>query len=279
MSAQIIDGKKIANRLRHELAQRVQQHPDKPGLAIILIGEDPGSQVYVRLKEQAARAMGMHFELHAFAADIDEQTVISLVHELNRRPEINGIVIQFPLPGGLNKDNIITAINPIKDVDGFHPNNIAALLAGKPLIVPGLAEGIMLLLAETHVGLSGKQAVIVAKSTIFSEPLGYLLEQEGAGVQSCNPAGASFEAMLAAADIVVVALGQPGLITGDMIMPGAIIIDVGYNRIGGKPVGDADFDSVKEQAGWITPVPGGVGPMTVVMLLLNVLYAYKLQNQ
>ena len=190
----------------------------------------------------------------------------------------NGIVVQFPLPKSLIKENIISAISTDKDVDGFHPKNIKALLAGRPGVVPGLAVGIIQLIESTKEPFTAKKAVVVANSKIFSKPLGYLLEQKGVTVQACNPEESNCQSLASKADILVVAVGQPKLITSEMVKKGAMVFDIGYNRIKGKAVGDVDFESVKEKAGWITPVPGGVGPMTVALLLNNVLKAYEAQQ-
>ncbi|MFA6097996.1 MAG: bifunctional 5,10-methylenetetrahydrofolate dehydrogenase/5,10-methenyltetrahydrofolate cyclohydrolase [Patescibacteria group bacterium] len=276
--ANIIDGNKIAESIRAELTRRVADFSAPPGLAIILIGDDPGSHTYVHLKEKAAREIGIYFEKHLFPANIAEKKIIDLIESLNKNSSIHGIVVQFPLPSGWRKDNIIDAISVEKDVDGFHPDNVKALLADRPLIVPGLATGIMELIQSTGVPLQGKQAVILANSKVFSGPLGHLLRQQGVAVSACNPEQADCQLISQKADILVVAIGRPGLIKAEVVKKGAIVIDVGYNRVAGRPVGDVDFDSVQEKAGWITPVPGGVGPMTVAMLLKNVFTAYEKQK-
>lgn len=273
-----IDGRKIAMSIRKELREKVAKLKEKPGLAIILIGDDPGSHVYVSLKEEAAREAGIYFEKYIFPATVSEVGVLELIRQLNANKAIHGIVIQFPLPEGFSKEYIISAITPEKDVDGFHPDNIKALLASKPLIVPGLAAGIMKLVESTAVELSGKRSLVIANSRIFSEPLGYLLEQQGVETEACNPDKSNCDYLSREADILVVAIGRPNLIKAQAVKPGAIVIDVGYNRINNRPVGDVDFESVGNKAGWITPVPGGVGPMTVAMLLKNVVKAYENQQ-
>jgi len=274
----IIDGKNIAQSIRNGLKEKIAKLKEKPGLAIILIGNDPGSHTYVSLKEKSAQEIGVHFEKHLFDASVSEREVISLIEQLNQKKEINGIVVQFPLPAGFNKDNIITAIKPTKDVDGFHPKNIELLLAGQPVIVPGLAMGIMELIKSTGEPLSGKQALVIANSKVFSGPLGYLLEQAGVLVSACDPDKSDCNVQSKQVDILVVAIGRAGLIKAESVKPGALVIDVGYNRVDDKPVGDVDFESVKKVAGWLTPVPGGVGPMTVAMLLNNVLKVYEIQK-
>jgi len=275
----IIDGRKIALSIRKELKEEVAKLKEKPGLAIVLIGDDPGSHVYVSLKEEAAREAGIHFEKYIFPATVSEVEVIELIRQLNSNKVIHGIVIQFPLPEGFSKENIISAIILKKDVDGFHPDNIKALLASKPLIVPGLVAGIMKIIASTGEQLAGKRALVIANSKVFSEPLGYLFEQQGVATEACNPDKSSCDYLSREADILVVAIGRPNLIKAQVVKPGAIVIDVGYNRVNNKPVGDVDFESVKNKVGWITPVPGGVGPMTVAMLLRNVLKVYEIQKR
>ena len=274
----IINGKKIASKILAELKKKIAVLPAKPGLAIILIGDDPGSHVYVSLKEEAAKEVSIYFEKYVFEATVNEQEILALIKRLNLNKAIHGIVVQFPLPRGFKKENIISAISVVKDVDGFHPENIEALLAGRPCIVPGLTRGIIQLIESTGEPLAGKKVVVMANSKIFSESLGYLLQQNGVETKACNPKEISCKNLAKEADILVVAIGQPKLITSEMIKEGAIVIDVGYNRVEGQAVGDVDFGSVKEKAGWITPVPGGVGPMTVAMLLSNVLRAYEIQK-
>ncbi len=275
----IIDGKKIATNLRSELQQQVKKFATQPGLAIILIGDDPGSHTYVGLKEKAAQEAGIYFEKHIFPDTVPEEIITTLINKLNDNEKINGIVVQFPLPPALSKDHIIKAIKPSKDVDGFHPANMKALRQGRPSITPALSEGIVRLIKSTKVPLSGKRVLVLANSTIFSEPLDCLLAKEGVQTQGCNPEVGQCQLSSQQADILVVAIGQPRKITASYIKPGAMVIDVGYNRVAEKPVGDVDFESVSQKAGWLTPVPGGVGPMTVAMLLKNVVYAYQQQHQ
>jgi methylenetetrahydrofolate dehydrogenase (NADP+)/methenyltetrahydrofolate cyclohydrolase len=274
----IINGEKIASAIRKELKEKTAKLQEKPGLAIILIGDDLGSHTYVRLKEKAGNEVGIYFEKHIFSATVQEEKIVSLIEKLNKQSNIHGIVVQFPLPKGLSKEKIITVIDTKKDVDGFHPENIKAFLAGEPCIIPGLSAGIMRLIESTGEQLDGKKALVIANSKVFSGPLGHLLEQRGVVASACRPDKQDCQPLSAAADILIIAIGQPGFLKGEMIKPGAIVIDVGYNRIRGKIVGDVDFESVKKKAAWITPVPGGVGPMTVAMLLNNVLKAYELQK-
>jgi len=275
---QIIDGKRIAEGLKGALKKKVSSLPTQPGLAIILIGDDSASQMYVELKEKAGRVVGIRVEKHVLDATVPEQDVVNLLHSLNQRPDIHGIIVQFPLPKTLRKQKIIEAIHPNKDVDGFRPDNIEALLAGRPIIIPGLALGIVQLIDSTREILDGKKAVVLANSTIFSEPLGYLLDQKGVTTTAYSLNDKGWERKARSADILIVAVGEPSIITGEVIKEGAIVIDVGYNRVGNKAAGDVDLESIREKASWATPVPGGVGPMTVAMLLYNVMRAYEEQK-
>ncbi|MDP2684786.1 MAG: bifunctional 5,10-methylenetetrahydrofolate dehydrogenase/5,10-methenyltetrahydrofolate cyclohydrolase [bacterium] len=274
----ILDGRKIADNIISDLTHKTIKLSSKPGLAIVLIGDDTGSQIYVDLKEKAAKEVGITIKKHLLKYDVTEGEVIKIIDDLNKDENINGILVQFPLPKGLDKNKIIKVIDPNKDVDGFHPKNIEALIKGQDCIVPGLAEGIVKLIDETKIDLNNKKAVIVANSDVFSQPLEYLLKQKKLEVIITNPNENDFNNKLVEADIVIVAIGQPNYIKGDMIKEGTIIIDVGYNRVDDKAVGDVDFESVKDKVSWITPVPGGVGPMTVAMLLNNVYKAYAKQK-
>lgn len=260
------------------LKQKVKSLGGTPGLAVILIGDDPASHVYVGLKEEAAKKVGVYFEKHLLPASARQQEVIELLRTLSTKEGIHGIIIQFPLPKGLDKASVMNAIAPEKDVDGFRPDNIEALLAGRPIIIPGLPAGIVQLIDSTGEELEGKRTMVIARSSVFSKPLGYLLERKGILVEAYPPEERVLKYKIAKADILIVAVGKPRLITGEMVKEGVIVIDVGYNRVNGKPVGDVDFESVSEKAAWITPVPGGVGPMTVAMLLYNVVRAYEQQQ-
>lgn len=274
----IIDGKKIAEEIRRDIKHEITKKHIKPGLAIILIGNDPGSHVYVSLKEEAAKQVGINFKKYIFSQTVTEQEIINLINDLNNDSSIHGIVIQFPLPRGIQKEKIITIIDVNKDVDGFHPDNLKALLKGQPRLVPGLSAGIIKLIESTGEPLADKKMIVIANSKIFSEPIDFLLKQTGVEVTLCSPDEQDCQTLSSTADIIVVAVGHPNFIQGDMVKEGAIVIDVGYNRINNKAVGDVDFNSISQRAGWISPVPGGVGPMTVAMLLLNVLKAYEIQK-
>ncbi len=271
----LIDGKKIAEDIREDLKKKVSTLSGTPGLGIILVGDDTASHTYVGLKEEAAKEIGIHFEKFVYPSGVSEQEVVDMIQKLNGRDDIHGVVVQFPLPSGLQKETIITAIAPEKDVDGFRPDNIDALLAGNPRIIPGLAAGIVKLIKSTDIDIEGKRGVIIARSNVFIDPLSYLLKHEGVAVSSCDPYSDECEITSSAADILIVALGEPGFVKGTMVKNEAIVIDVGYSKIGGKSQGDVDYDAVKDKASWLTPVPGGVGPVTVAMLLANVVEAYE----
>jgi methylenetetrahydrofolate dehydrogenase (NADP+)/methenyltetrahydrofolate cyclohydrolase len=265
----IIDGKKLALQIRQKIKKEIAELGIKPGLAVILVGADPASHLYVGLKEKAAAEVGINFEKYLFFATEPEEKIIAKIQELNARPDINGIVVQLPLPQGYDESKIVAAIDPLKDADGFHPENIAKLLADEPEIVPPVIAGIFKLIESTGTELINKKITILANSEILAKPLKKLLEgnEVKVALHPENPAAISRDA-----DIVITALGRPRVITGEMIKPGSILIDVGTTRMDdGQTVGDVDFDSASQVAGWITPVPGGVGPMTVAMLLQNVL--------
>jgi len=270
VSAKIIDGKAVAARLDQKTAELVAKLGIRPGLAAILAGDDPASHLYVSLKEKACARLGIAFKKVLLPADAAEETVLAAVRRLNDDPDVDGFIVQLPLPPHLNEDKVVASIDTAKDADGFHVKNIAALLLRRELVVPGLVAGIMELIGSTGAVLAGKTAVIVANSRVFFEPLAEMLKRAGTGLQEyAESYSPKLRSQCRSADILIVAVGKPNFITGDMIKPGAIVIDVGTNRLGGKVVGDADAASVKEAAGWLTPVPGGVGPVTVAMLLLN----------
>jgi len=281
MSAHIIDGKEIAEQLRQEIAGEVAALKEKgvqPGLAVILVGEDPASKTYVRNKERASKNAGIHSEVYRLPADTPEAEVLRLIGELNGRPEISGILLQHPVPGHINERACFDAISPEKDVDGFHPVNAGRLLIGEKCFVPCTPTGIMYLLDKTGVELKGKRAVVVGRSNIVGKPVALLLLNRHATVTICHSRTADLGAETRAADVLVVAIGRAQAISGDMIKPGAVVIDVGVNPgEEGKLVGDVDFESAVKVASAITPVPGGVGPMTIAMLLRNTVEAAKRQ--
>ncbi len=247
--------------------------PNPPGLGVILVGADPASHLYVALKERSAREVGIHFEKYLFFATEPEGKITAKIEELNARHDIHAILVQFPLPPPLDEDRVMTAVDPKKDVDGFHPENLKLLHEHKSPVVPGVSLGIMKLIKSTGVDFVGKRAVILANSTIFAEPLEILFHQKSApAIALLSPTRDKASEWTTQADIIVIALGQMGFLTSDMVKDGAIIIDVGANKKEtGELVGDADFASFQDRDVWITPVPGGVGPMTVAMLLHNVM--------
>ncbi len=273
MSTQIIDGKKIAAEIRAEIKKEIAELGIVPGLAVILVGADPASHLYVGLKEKAAAEVGIHFEKYLFFATEPEEKIIAKIQELNARPDIHGIIVQLPLPQGYDENKIIAAIDPKKDADGFHPENIKKLLAGESEIIPPVISGTLKLIESTGVELKNKKIAILANSEILAKPLEKILT--GNDIQTIiTPATLTTE--ISDADIVISVLGRAKIITADAIKPGAILIDVGTTRLDdGTTVGDVDFASASEKASWITPVPGGVGPMTVAELLQNVLHLAK----
>jgi len=274
MSAQIIDGKTIAAKLRQDIKARVEQRHAKglraPGLAVILVGADPASQVYVGSKRRACEEVGFISVAHDLPADTSEATLLSLIDELNDNPEIDGILVQLPLPEHIGTETVIERIHPDKDVDGFHPYNVGRLALRQPVLRPCTPRGIITLLEHTGMDIKGMDAVVVGASNIVGRPMSLELLLAGCTVTTCHRFTKDTEAHVRRADLVVVAVGKPGIVRGEWIKPGAIVIDVGINRTeDGKLVGDVDFDSASQNAGWITPVPGGVGPMTVATLLQN----------
>jgi len=275
--SQIIDGNALAKQVRSEIAQRTAQLKSKgilPGLAVLLVGEDPASQVYVRNKVKACEEAGMHSLLERLPADLSEEQLLKRIQELNEDKSIHGILVQLPLPKHLNSHLVIESIAPEKDVDGFHVANAGALMIGDPLFRPCTPYGCMKMLESINYDIKGARAVVVGASNIVGKPMAMLLLQAGATVTICNSKTKDLTAHTKEADILVVATGKPKMITGNMVKPGAIVIDVGINRLpDGKLCGDVDFESVQQVAGAITPVPGGVGPMTITMLLLNTLEA------
>jgi methylenetetrahydrofolate dehydrogenase (NADP+)/methenyltetrahydrofolate cyclohydrolase len=273
MTARLIDGAAIAARCRAEAAEAAAEclaAGRRPGLAVILVGDSPASQVYVRNKIRLCEEAGFHSVSDRFPADIAEDRLLARVAELNADPAIDGILVQLPLPPHLDGRRVIEAIDPEKDVDGLHLVNAGALMAGTPRLVPCTPLGVMKLIEHTGLALRGAEAVIVGASNLVGKPQLHLLLQAGATVTICNSKTRDLAGQARRADVLVVAVGRPGMITGDMIKPGAVVIDVGINRLdSGKLCGDVEFASASKVAGWITPVPGGVGPMTVAMLLVN----------
>ena len=277
MPAQIIDGKALAESVRAALRTKVAAlaaRGVRPGLAAILAGTDPASRVYVRNKVRACEDTGVHSEVHEFPERVSEGELLQRIAKLNADPRIHGVLVQLPLPGKVDASRVLAAIAPTKDADGFHAESLGALVQGRPGFVPGTPAGVMALLEHAGVPLAGRHAVIVGRSTVVGKPAALLLLQKDATVTICHSRTPDLAAMTRQADILVAAVGRAKLITADMVKPGACVIDVGINRsVDGKLVGDVDFDTVKDVAGWITPVPGGVGPMTVAILLVNTVKA------
>ena len=290
MPAQIISGTEIAKTIREELKQEIAElkakHNLVPGLVTVLVGEDPGSQVYVGQKEKTSLALGLYSERHDLPVDTSQADLLALVERLNNDPKIHGILVQLPLPKHISETQVLYNIDPKKDVDGFHPVNLGKLMIGEPDFLPCTPHGIQQILIRSGVKTSGAEVVVVGRSNIVGKPITNIMlqKQEGANatVTICHTGTRDLAAHTRRADILIVAAGRPRAITADMVKEGVVVIDVGVNRIGktaeGKSIlaGDVDFDSVKEKASAITPVPGGVGPMTITMLMLNTVKAAKL---
>ncbi len=270
----ILDGKNLAQTIREKVKTRVAALSTQPGLAILLVGDNPASHTYVALKKKACEEAGIHFEQYLYVETEPEETLVKKIHELNAREDVNGILVQLPLPTQ-NADRVIAAIDPLKDVDGFHPVNLEKIERGESAIASAVALGIMKLIEQA--GGSPVTATIVS-SALFAKPLAILLRERGVASTVVQHDNADLAEATRASDILIVAVGQPGFIIGDMVKPGAIVIDVGTTRTDDGLKGDVDFDSVAPIASAITPVPGGVGPMTVAMLLVNILKAYSLQR-
>ena len=275
----IIDGKALSqvvkDEVRAEVVELEAKYGRKPCLVVIIVGENPASQVYVRNKVKAAAYTGMDSRLVELPADISEEVLLGQIRDLNEDPSVDGILVQLPLPKHIDEEKVIDTIAREKDVDGFHPGNVAGLWIGKDCIVPCTPAGIMRLIDSVGTELKGKQAVVVGRSNIVGKPVAKLLLDRHATVTIAHSRTADLGAVCRAADVLVVAVGRAGLVTGDMVKPGAVVIDVGMNRNAeGKLCGDVDFDSVLPVASWITPVPGGVGPMTIAMLMKNTIACF-----
>jgi methylenetetrahydrofolate dehydrogenase (NADP+)/methenyltetrahydrofolate cyclohydrolase len=278
MAARLIDGKAIASEVRNAVRQRIDQRRDRglriPGLAVILVGKNPASEIYVRNKHRACEEAGLVSRSYDLPNDTTEARLLELVDELNDDDAIDGILVQFPLPQQIDPDKVTERIRPDKDVDGFHPYNIGRLALRRPSLRSCTPKGIITLLEHTDEPFYGREAVIVGASNIVGRPMGLELLLAGATVTTCHRFTENLAEHVARADILVVAVGKPGLVSGEWVKPGATVIDVGINRLeNGDITGDIEFESACERAAWITPVPGGVGPMTVATLLENTLYA------
>ncbi|CAN7384218.1 bifunctional methylenetetrahydrofolate dehydrogenase/methenyltetrahydrofolate cyclohydrolase FolD [Acidovorax sp. LjRoot129] len=277
MTAQLIDGNALSRQLRADVAQRaaaLTARGVKPGLAVVLVGDNAASQVYVRNKVKACEDSGLHSVLEKYDADMTEAALLARVDALNNDPAIHGILVQLPLPKHIDAQKVIEAISPAKDVDGFHIASAGALMTGMPGFWPCTPYGCMKMLESIGYDLKGKHAVVIGRSNIVGKPMALMLLGQNATVTVCHSATQNLKAQTLQADVIVAAVGKRNVLTADMVKPGAVVIDVGMNRNDdGKLCGDVDFDGVKEVAGWITPVPGGVGPMTITMLLVNTIEA------
>ena len=289
MGAQIISGSEIAALIKEEVKADVDEMAkadQRPGLAFILVGDKPSSKVYVRMKNRACEELGIHSITHALSRDTSEDELLKLVSGLNGDPRVHGILVQLPLPDHISEAVVVSSIDPAKDVDGFHPVNMGKLVEGQSLLKPCTPHGIQVLLERSGISVEGKHVVIVGRSNIVGKPLAnlLLLKEEGANatVTVCHSATPDISYFTGMADVLIVAIGKPEFIKGDMVKPGAVVVDVGVNRVddpstekGYRLVGDVDFGAVKEVAGALTPVPGGVGPMTIAMLMRNTVTAAR----
>ncbi|NEX60961.1 bifunctional methylenetetrahydrofolate dehydrogenase/methenyltetrahydrofolate cyclohydrolase FolD [Noviherbaspirillum galbum] len=277
MTAQLINGNLLSQTIRADVAKRaaaLTARGRQPGLAVVLVGDNPASQVYVRNKVKACEDNGLHSVMEKYDGDMTEAALLARIDALNKDPKIHGILVQLPLPAHIDAHKVIEAIAPEKDVDGFHVSNAGLLMTGQPLFRPCTPYGVMKMLESIDYPVRGANAVVVGASNIVGKPQAMLLLQAGATVTICNSKTRDLGAHTRRADILVVATGKRNLVTADMVKPGAVVIDVGMNRDdNGKLCGDVDFEKTKEVAGWITPVPGGVGPMTITMLLVNTIEA------
>jgi methylenetetrahydrofolate dehydrogenase (NADP+)/methenyltetrahydrofolate cyclohydrolase len=276
LAARIVDGKALAARIRERVAREVAELPSPPGLATILVGEDPASEVYVRMKREDSAQVGIESFHHEPGGDISEEELAGLIRSLNEDEQVHGILLQLPLPGHLDQDALISLIDPAKDVDGLTPANAGLLMQGREeAVVPCTPAGVMELLREAGAELEGARAVVVGRSILVGKPLASLLLAANATVTHCHSRTRDLAAVCREAEVLVAAVGSPRLVTAEMVRPGAIVIDVGTNRGDSGLIGDVDFDAVSEVAAAITPVPGGVGPMTRAMLLVNTLAAAR----
>ncbi len=274
MTAKILDGKKMSAEIRTAIKEKVVLLKEKgivPGLAVILVGDNPASKVYVGQKEKGCLEAGFASFLHRMPETTSQEELLALIDKLNADKTVHGILVQLPLPRQIDPDTVLAAIRPEKDVDGFHPVNIGRLVAGLPASEPCTPKGILRLLKSTGIPLAGKEAVVIGRSNIVGKPVALMLLAESATVTICHSKTAELAEHARRADILVAAIGKPRFVTADMVKEGAVVIDVGINRLEEGLVGDVDYEPVAEKASWITPVPGGVGPMTIAMLLENTL--------
>tara|TARA_Y100000310_G_scaffold325394_1_gene388808 strand:+ start:1068 stop:1913 length:846 start_codon:yes stop_codon:yes gene_type:complete len=279
MTATLIDGRAIATSIRKDIKQRVRDLQVQPGLAVVLVGNDPASNLYVKYKIKACEEVGLHSVVKKLDENISEGELLQIIQELNQDPKIHGMIVQLPLPKHINKNLVIDAILPYKDADGFSPVNLGSMFTNDNRLVPATPKGIITLIKSTNQDLASKHAVILGRSPHVGKAVATLLLQENCTVTICHSKTAHLEQITKQADILVAAVGKPKMITKEMVKPGAIVIDVGINKVYDQIVGDVDFEEVKDVAGFITPVPGGVGPMTITALLENTLICLALQKE
>lgn len=276
MIAKLIDGKAISAAIREELKAEIKSMIKKPGLAVIIVGDNAASKVYVRNKHKACAEVGIYSEVHTLPAETTNDELLALIKDLNTSDRIHGILVQLPLPDHLNEDLVISNIDPQKDVDAFHAINVGKIMIGRPIFLPCTPAGVMTLLKRTGIEIAGRECVVVGRSNIVGKPMAMLLLAANGTVTVCHSKTRNLSEVCRRADILVVAIGRAEFVTGDMVKPGAVVIDVGMNRNSdGKLVGDVDYNSVSQVASYITPVPGGVGPMTITTLLCNTVTAAK----
>ena len=275
----IIDGKKVSSHIKDNIAAEVKMLKNEtgktPGLAVVLVGDDPASAVYVKNKNKTCKNIGFQSFEHILPENTSEDKLLNLINELNNDDQVNGILVQLPLPSHISSKTILVSINPQKDVDGFHLENVGRLVSGNALFKPCTPAGIIKLLDEYKIEIEGKNAVIIGRSNIVGKPVSFLLLERNATVTICHSRTKDLPSITRSADILIAAIGKPNFVSLDMVKNNAVVIDVGINRLDGKLVGDVDFASVSKQASLITPVPGGVGPMTIAMLMENTLQAFK----
>ncbi|HEX13195.1 MULTISPECIES: bifunctional methylenetetrahydrofolate dehydrogenase/methenyltetrahydrofolate cyclohydrolase FolD [Desulfurella] len=277
----VLDGKTLANKIKSQVKDEIYQLKSKgiiPGLAVILVGNNPASQVYVNMKTKACEEVGIYSINHRMPEEVNEKDLLYVIDMLNKNPLVNAILVQLPLPSKINEERVIEAIDPKKDVDGFHPYNMGRLLRGKPFIYPCTPYGVMKLFEEYNIELKGKDVCVIGTGNITGKPMSYMLLNEYASVQICHIYTKNLKDKTKNADIIISATGKAHLITQDMVKEGAVVVDVGITKINDKIVGDVDFENVSKIASYITPVPGGVGPMTIAVLIENTVFLAKQQN-
>lgn len=275
---QIINGKEVSKNIREELQIEIDELKEKgitPGLTVIIVGDNPASRTYVKSKDKACKSLGMKSTVHNLKEDVSEEKLLDLIGEINNDETIHGILVQLPLPNHIDEKKVIEKISPDKDVDGFHPINAGKLLVGEDTFIPCTPHGIIKLLESKNIDIKGKRAVVLGRSNIVGKPISLLLLDKNATVTICHSKTKNLKEITKEADILVAAIGKANFVKADMVKDGAIVIDVGINRVDGKLVGDVDFDNVNKLNGYITPVPGGVGPMTITMLIYNTVIAAK----